>query len=475
VVASISARGGAAAAIAYYDHLKADNYYTSDREPPGRWMGKAAERLSLHGPVVESEFEAALAGRDPKTGRSLTRQHMQDHAAGWDMTYSAPKSVSVLWALSNEGERQAIIAAYQAAVATAVQQLERSAAFTRRGPAGKAREATAGLLVAAFDHHTSRESDPQLHTHCFVFNLAPRHDRSWGSILSRDLYQAQKATGAVYRKELAEGLERQGYVIDRQAGSFRVTTIPAEVERAFSKRRQAIEEAARAYGYSTPKGMELAALRTRRAKGEAKLESLFESWRNEAKALGYTLQRDPNQREAERAHKAEAEVQNEAGNGRQLQQPANENSAAVERTPQQQGLPQPAIESGKERRGERTQNDSGRANGQQQTRQTESRTSTASAHQLTAQTAEASAHSPASGVSSGRSPSSQAAPTTSAAPSHAVTLEAAAQLGALLGQTLVTLGYCSGGGLPVPLHERSKARAKDAQRDKHHSQQYEHE
>ena len=162
MVASISARGSAAAAIAYYDHLRADDYYTSSREPPGRWTGHAAERLSLQGPVVQSEFEAALAGRDPKFGHALIQQQVQNHAAGWDMTYSAPKSLSVLWALSNEPERQAIIAAQQAAVTKAVQQLERTAAFTRRGSAGKIREATAGLLVAAFDHHTCPFRKPYL-------------------------------------------------------------------------------------------------------------------------------------------------------------------------------------------------------------------------------------------------------------------------------------------------------------------------
>lgn len=87
-------------------------------------------------------------------------------------------------------------------------------------------------------------------------------------------------------------MERLGYRLDRQRDGFRVAAIPRDIERAFSKRRQAIEEAARTHGYKTPKGMELATLRTRRAKGEAKLDGLFKTWQAEARALGFELSRD---------------------------------------------------------------------------------------------------------------------------------------------------------------------------------------
>jgi hypothetical protein len=164
--------------------------------------------------------------------------------------------------------------------------------LARRGKAGAVRQPTAGLLMAQFDHYTSRESDPQLHTHCFVLNLAPRRDGSWGAVVSRDLYKAQKTAGVTYRRELANDLERQGHRLDRYKDSFRVAGIPRAVERAFSKRRQAIEAAAQKHGYRTPKGMELAALRTRRPKREAKLEDLRKHWLTEAKALGFELGRD---------------------------------------------------------------------------------------------------------------------------------------------------------------------------------------
>ena len=291
MVASISARGNAASASRYYSHLQRDDYYSREGEPPGRWAGRGAERLSLEGPVTQSEFDAALRGIDPKTGVRLAPLggRGREHAAGWDMTFSAPKSVSVLWALSDGPERQMIAQAHRSAVLAATAQLEATAGWARRGRAGASREQTAGLLMAQFDHHTSRESDPQLHTHTFIFNLAPRRDGSWGAIVSRELYKAQKQAGATYRQSLASELERQGIRLERQRDTFRVAAIPRHVERAFSKRRQAIEEAAKVHGYTTPKGMELAALRTRRPKRDAKLGELTSHWQAEAKALGFDL------------------------------------------------------------------------------------------------------------------------------------------------------------------------------------------
>jgi conjugative relaxase-like TrwC/TraI family protein len=106
MVASNSARGNAASASRYYSHLQRDDYYSRDGEPPGRWAGKAAERLSLNGRVTQTELDAAVHGIDPKTGERLAQLggRNQEHSAGRDMTFSPPKSVSVLWALSEAPE-----------------------------------------------------------------------------------------------------------------------------------------------------------------------------------------------------------------------------------------------------------------------------------------------------------------------------------------------------------------------------------
>jgi len=294
MVASISARKSVAAAVSYFKHMASDEYYTgkgeqqTEAEADGEWAGRGAERLALEGPVSKRDFEAMLNGLDPKTGARLT-QIGKSHAPGWDMTFSAPKSVSVMWALAPEADRKQIEAAHRSAVQAATTHLEDTHAFTRRGKGGAVREPVAGLTIARFHHHTSRDLDPQLHTHAFVFNSAPRRDGTWGSLVSRDLYKAQKEAGAVYRAHLAHELERGGHAVERFGTTFRLRAIPRDIERAFSKRRQAIEQAADTHGYRTPKGMEQAALRTHQAKRPAQRTALFDAWKQEARTLGFDL------------------------------------------------------------------------------------------------------------------------------------------------------------------------------------------
>jgi conjugative relaxase-like TrwC/TraI family protein len=292
MVASIAARKSVAAAVSYFKHMAQDEYYTGkgegEVEADGEWDGRGAERLALEGPVSKAEFESALNGLDPKTGDRLS-QVGKSHAPGWDMTFSAPKSVSVMWALSPPAERTRIEAAHRQAVHAATTHLEDHHAFTRRGKGGAIREPVAGLTIARFHHHTSRDLDPQLHTHAFIFSTAPRRDGTWGSLVSRELYKAQKEAGAVYREYLANTLERDGHAVERYGTGFLLKAIPRDIERAFSKRRQAIELAADTYGYRTPKGMELAALRTRQAKRPRERAALFQAWQAEAKSLGFNL------------------------------------------------------------------------------------------------------------------------------------------------------------------------------------------
>lgn len=290
MVASISARRSVATAVGYFKHMASDEYYTGkgEAEADGEWDGRGAERLALEGPVQKRDFEAVLKGLDPKTSERLT-QIGKSHAPGWDMTFSAPKSVSVMWALAPEADRRKIETAHRGAVRAATTHLEDNHAFTRRGKGGAIRESVAGLTIARFHHHTSRDLDPQLHTHAFIFNTAPRRDGSWGSLVSRDLYKAQKDAGAVYRQHLANSLERDGHAVERYGSSFRLKAIPRDIEQAFSKRRQAIEQAADSYGYRTAKGMELAALRTRQAKRPRTREALFDAWKQEARTLGFDL------------------------------------------------------------------------------------------------------------------------------------------------------------------------------------------
>mgnify|MGYP003668085700 CR=1 FL=1 len=304
MTASLSARGNAAAALSYYGHLVHDSqngskngygnqqsYYLKGDAAPGRWVGHGAERLSLNGPVTESEFKAALTGYDPKTGEKLVQRggKSHSHSAGWDMTFSAPKSVSVLWALSEKQDRTSIEAAQEHATLMAACWLENNAGWCRRGQGGVLRERTAGLLMAQFDHETSRDLDPQLHTHSFIFNQAPRKDGTWGAIVSRDLYKAQKQVDAIYQQHLAREIENLGYQTERGQTGFRVTVIPKYIEKNFSKRQQAIEAEVQKQGHTSAKQRELAALKTRKPKVNMNRQELFKAWKSEAKTLGFEL------------------------------------------------------------------------------------------------------------------------------------------------------------------------------------------
>ncbi len=209
-VSKISA-AGAQGAARYYGSLGREDYYTKGGEPPGTWTGKGAEKLGLSGTVGESELLKAFQGYHPSSGEALIKNAGEKHAPGWDATFSAPKSVSTAWAVSDADTSQAIQAAHAAAVKEAVKYLEDEAVFSRRGHGGEIREQTQGLIAAEFEHSTNRNQDPDLHTHVLIFNVAERQDGSWGGVDLDTRYKM--AAGALYRVELAFLLKEMGFSI----------------------------------------------------------------------------------------------------------------------------------------------------------------------------------------------------------------------------------------------------------------------
>ena len=136
----------------YYTHLAAEDYYLKGGEPPGRWYGQGAADLELDGPVGEEVFGRLLEGFSPDGREKLVRNAGQENRQpGWDLTFSAPKSVSVLWSQGDEATRKEIEAAQKAAVEAALAYLEEEASWTRRGHNGTERE-RARLVVATFEH-----------------------------------------------------------------------------------------------------------------------------------------------------------------------------------------------------------------------------------------------------------------------------------------------------------------------------------
>src|SRR5262245_27980884 len=187
----------------YYLALARDDYYLKGGEPPGRWLGEGAKLLGLTGQVEGPALKQLLRGFSADGAVPLIQgAGNSDHQPGWDLTFSCPKSVSVLWSQAEESERRVIQEAQAAAVREALDYLQDVAAFTRRGKGGHTQERTK-LLVASFDHGTSRAQDPQLHTHCLILNVGVRADGTTGTILSEPFYRHKLAAGAMYRAELA--------------------------------------------------------------------------------------------------------------------------------------------------------------------------------------------------------------------------------------------------------------------------------
>ncbi|HEV2361182.1 MAG TPA: MobF family relaxase, partial [Acidimicrobiales bacterium] len=222
-----------------------EDYFVGHGEEPGRWIGAGCEAIGVAG-IADEEGLARLfgGGRHPVCGIPLGRPFdpaRSGSVAGYALSFSPPKSVSVLWALADPEITREVRGAHDAAVSVALSFLEEHAAFTRRGHGGLIQEDTSGLLAAAFVHRTSRAGDPQLHTHVLVANkVRAASDSVWLALDGRELFEVQKAAGLVYKAGLrAELTSRLGVCwtqIDVD-GAAEIVGVPEELTAHFSKRR----------------------------------------------------------------------------------------------------------------------------------------------------------------------------------------------------------------------------------------------
>lgn len=256
-----------------------DDYYTAGSEPPGYWTGCGASALGLEGELDKDQFRYLLRGLSPDGQRKLVRNADAERRAGWDLTWSAPKSVSVAWSQADAATRKRIEHCLRIAVAAGVAYLEAIGGITRRGEDGRIHEA-AKLLLAAFVHSTSRAQDPQLHIHTILLNLGVRRDGSTGTIEPKAMYRHQMAAGALFRAELACALESElGLRCRREGRSFELLGVDPELMAFFSKRRAAIEAELARVGRSGGKAAEAANFATRQKKESRPREELFAEWR----------------------------------------------------------------------------------------------------------------------------------------------------------------------------------------------------
>jgi Ti-type conjugative transfer relaxase TraA len=269
----------------YYEHLAQDDYYENGGEPPGQWQGALANELYLFGTVRLGQLGQMFRGFHPLTCEALAQNAGENHKVGWDLTFSAPKSVSIAWAFSDGDARRAIETAHDRAVSAALAYLEQRAFNSRdREQFGQPIKA---ILAATYQHGTSREQDPQLHTHAAVANLGTRADGTYCTLDFDTRYKM--AGGAIYRTELAAQLMQLGYAVERDARSFKIVGVTQSVCDVFSKRRNQIVERLQQTGYSSAKAASFAALDTRQAKESTDRQSLFKAWRKEAECAGIDL------------------------------------------------------------------------------------------------------------------------------------------------------------------------------------------
>lgn len=292
---SISAPRTASSASSYYLHMEKDSmgqvgeYYIKEGEA-GYWMGHGAERLGLAGQVKAEDFKSLCDGYDQHGKALATNAGDEKRRAGWDMTFSAPKSVSVAWSVADERTRAALEKAHGQAVAEAFGLMQEKAGFMRTSATQLER---AGLVAAAFQHGSSRELDAQLHTHCFVMNAGiPKDGGQSFSIESRLIYDYKMAGGAAYQCALADRLQQLGYQLERDGpDSFRIAAVPRALEEAHSTRRAQILAELERKGYTSAAAAAVTALDTRKAKVEPSAAELRQAWGKLAKEFNYSAEK----------------------------------------------------------------------------------------------------------------------------------------------------------------------------------------
>ena len=254
---TIGAMGGAS--LVYYQHLanREDYFLKSERAPAGLWHGEGAKALGLSGEVKTEHFTALFEGFHPhEEGKKLVQNAGKmtgdrPRQPGWDLTLSAPKSVTLARALGDEKVKSLIENAHNEAVRSVIPFFEEHS-ITRSGKGGYIKE-QAKICVAVYQHSTARAvnkstlPDPQLHSHMVVFNVGVKKDGKTGSLESRDpYYKLQLAGGALYRAELAMRLEIYGFQIERTEEAFEIKGISKELCKELSKRTEQIQNATQA-------------------------------------------------------------------------------------------------------------------------------------------------------------------------------------------------------------------------------------
>lgn len=257
-------------------YVKGD-YYTKGEDEPSAWTGNGAAALGLEGGVDAGTFKAVLEGNLPAGHKAGWEKSNSEHRPGWDLTFNAPKSVSILATL---GDDKRLVDAHMAAVKEALEFVETYAHVReRREDSTIIHKATGNIVAAQFTEFFSRALDPHLHTHCPVANMTYDKERgAWYALESHPLFKMKMAAGQVYRSALALTVKDLGYEIESAAdtGLFEIKGIPSTLTSVFSSRREEIEAYAEENGWTSATEYALATLLTRPDKKVTNHEKVLE-------------------------------------------------------------------------------------------------------------------------------------------------------------------------------------------------------
>ena len=266
------------------NYYQKDDYYShglGDVDRASNWYGKGAEALGLRGEINQEDFKQLLAGKDP-SGKNLHAKTVDPdkHRAGTDCTFSAPKSVSIAGLVQQDSR---VIAAHDKAVETALEVMQDRYAQARVWDGERKQQEridTGNLVVACYRHETSRNQDPQLHTHAVVINATQLEDGTWRALSNEEVVNHKKLLGEIYQNELAYQLREIGYKTEsRENGQFEIIGYDQDLRNSFSSRRQEIEKFVQESGKgNSTKLYEYAALKTRSVKEVLPREELLAGW-----------------------------------------------------------------------------------------------------------------------------------------------------------------------------------------------------
>src|SRR5829696_1489247 len=267
-------------------------YLSGHGESPGRWYGAGASTLGLQGEASVAGFQAMFEGCDPATGELLGRPHGRNAVPAFDVVLRPTKSVSILYGLGDPATGRAVLQAHHAGLAEAVAYLDEHLG-ARRGHGGVQHVSGQGLLAVGFDHRTSREGDPLVHTHLVIANRVQGPDGRWTAVDGRDLYRHRLAAYAIYRatyqRELSRTLGVEWTSADTH-GNRELQGMPEALVRSFSTRTGQIDaelDRLAADGRErTPRLVKWAVQMTRKPKEHEAPDTLYGRWRAEAAERG---------------------------------------------------------------------------------------------------------------------------------------------------------------------------------------------